>query len=100
MKHYTSTKLSNAINQVNKKYFSGLNDDDQVFDMIKIDKITKGFSFIPRYDSYELCTDLEKLIFYVEKYGYWSKEVQNFNEVLKIKDNYFYMEELNNKIKK
>jgi len=100
MKHYTSTNLSNAINKVNKKYFSGLNDDDQVFDMIKIDKITKGFSFIPRYDSYELSTDFEKLFFCVEKYGYWSKEVQNFNEILKIKGNYFYMEELNNKIKK
>ena len=99
MKHYTKTALQLAIAQVNKRYSKGLNDDDQVATMVKADKNTIGFSFLCKYDSYELCTDLEKLEYYVNKNGYWSEEVKYFNERLKEKNGYLYMEKLNNEVK-
>lgn len=97
--HYTSTKLQDIINTVNNRYFKGLNDDDARAKMEKIDKSTKGFSFMPRWDDYILVSDFEKLKKYSEKYGYWSEEVKNFNETLKEKGGYSYMEELNNQLK-
>jgi hypothetical protein len=99
MTHYTPTKLETAIFIVNNRYSKGLNDDDQLVKMIAIDKITKGYSFKPLYDSYELCTDYDKLLFYATNKGYWSKEVEYFNEVLKNKGGYIYMTELNEKVR-
>ena len=95
----TATKLQNAVNAVNRRYHAGLNDDDQVFRMVKIDEQTKGFSFRPLYDSYEVCTDYERFSEICEKYGYWSKQVQEFNERLKLKGGYEYMAELNGRYK-
>ena len=40
-------------------------------------------------------TDKEKLKNLVTRFGYWSKEVQNFNEVLKAKGGINYMYKLN-----
>lgn len=97
--HYTDTKLKEAINAVNERYFAGRSDDDQVADMIRIDRKTKGFSFLPEYETYKLCTDYGKLKNLANRYGYWSPEVQEFNEVLKLKGNFPYMEELNNRLK-
>ena len=64
------SKLTSKINSVNKRYFKGLNDDDQVKRMIDEDKKTKGYSFLPTWDKYELITDNEKLKIIVEKYGF------------------------------
>lgn len=90
--------LARAIQAVNTRYEKGLNDDDQVVRMIATDRKTKGWTFIPRYDSYEIATDREKLEYLTERYGYWSKEVQRFNETLKQKGGYDYMSRLNCKV--
>ena len=90
--------LQESINEVNRRYLSGKNDDDQVKEMIKLDKKTKGFSFIPEFETYRLCTDFEKLSFLVEKFGYWSDKVQEFNKRLNLKGGAEYKTELNNRI--
>ena len=90
-------KLAQKINAANHRYEKGLNDDDQVASMIAEDKKTKGWSFLPLWDTYELISDKEKLKLFVKKYGYWSEEVKYFNERLKIKGGYEYMTELNGK---
>lgn len=41
-------------------------------------------------------TDKEKLKNLVTRFGYWSLEVQEFNEVLKLKGGIEYMYKLNN----
>ena len=92
-------KLQSAINHVNRRNEQGLNDDDQVFKMVQIANKCKGYHFVPKYDSYEICTDLERLTAIVEKFGYWSEGVKQFNEILKSKKDYSYMEELNNQLK-
>lgn len=89
------SKLIQAINSVNNRYAKGLNDDDQVARMVNQDKNTKGFSFFPLYDSYELVTDEEKIRRYVNKHGYWSEQVLQFNGVLAIKGGAEYMRKLN-----
>jgi len=94
------SKLIQSINSVNKRYSAGLNDDDQVVRMIKEDKKTKGYSFYPEYDHYRLVTDEEKMSLFIEKYGYWSEEVKNFNTVLQHKGGYNYMSDINNKCRK
>lgn len=88
-------KLQIAIDSVNARYVKGLNDDDQVKSMIETDRKTKGYSFVARYDTYELCTDFEKLKSLCERYGYWSDEVLRFNGVLQTKGGYEYMTQLN-----
>ncbi len=93
----SKARLLQKINSVNNRYSKGLNDDDQVAAMIKQDKLTKGWSFMPRLDTYELVSDETKLNYYVAKYGYWSDEVQRLNGVLKEKGGYEYMSELNQK---
>lgn len=96
----TKSKLSTSIALVNNRYKNGLNDDDQVFKMVNIANNLKGWHFIPKFDSYELCTDLEALNYLIEKYGYWSAEVKKFNSVLTQKGGHDYMTELNLKAKK
>lgn len=91
-------QLQKAIDTVNRRYQSGLNDDDAVSNMCAIDKKTKGYTFQPRYDTYELCTDLERLQYLADKYGYWSEEVKYFNSILTLKGTHSYMTELNNKV--
>jgi hypothetical protein len=91
-------KLQNAIDQVNKRYSAGLNDDDQIAIMIAIDKTTKGYTFQPRYDTYELVTDYNRLKFLANKDGYWSESVEYFNGILIQKGGASYKDELNNKL--
>ena len=91
-------KLQKAIDTVNRRYSSGLNDDDAVRKMCDIDKKTKGFTFQPRYDTYEPITDFERLQYLSDKHGYWSEEVKYFNSILTLKGGNTYMSELNNKI--
>ncbi len=91
------TKLQQAIDSVNRRYAKGLNDDDQVIRMIEIDSQTKGYTFKPKYDTYELITDEERLQDIVNKYGYWSEEVKFFNSTLTKKGGYDYMQKLNQK---
>lgn len=88
--------LQKAIEAVNSRYANGQNDDDQISTMIAIDKKTKGYTFQPTYDTYELITDYDRLEFLAEKHGYWSSEVQHFNGVLNQKGGTVYKEELNN----
>lgn len=95
----SKSKLSQAIISVNNRYRNNLNDDDQVKRMITIDRTTKGYSFWPNYDYYSLITDQEKLERYILKFGYWSDQVKQFNEILKIKGSYEYMVKLNNEAK-
>ena len=98
----SKSRLKAAIDVVNKRYAAGLNDDDQVKRMIQIAKATKGWHFIPRYDDYELGTDQEYFNHIAKKYGYWSNEIQQVNEILKVKggaNGYQYMESINNKWK-
>ena len=93
----SKSKLQEKINAVNKSYNNGLNDDDQVAAMVRQDKITKGWSFMPTFDTYILVSDIEKIEYYVNKYGYWSQEVKRLNETLKEKGGYKYMTQLNKK---
>ena len=97
--HYTKTKLQQAIDSVNKRYQSGLNDDDQVARMVKIDKETKGFSFWSQWDDYIVVTDINKLLRLSVRHGYWSSEVKEFNDRLLLKGGYEYMSDLNNQAK-
>ena len=92
-------KLEKAINSVNSRYHNEKNDDDQVARMLEIDKQTKGYSFYPGYDTYYLVTDREKLQRLVDKYGYWSNAVKEFNETLKEKGGYEYMKKINDALK-
>lgn len=94
----TKRQLQNAIDSVNSRYAKGLNDDDQVYRMIELDKNCKGFTFLPQYDNYILCTDFDKLKMYVNKYGYYSEEVEHFNSKIILKGGDTYKRELNNKI--
>lgn len=90
--------LENAIKVVNNRYAKGMNDDDQVAAMIRIANKTKGYYFMPKWDTYELCTDLERLEQLAKEHGYWSDSVQRFNTILQEKGGHSYMTELNNKI--
>src|SRR3954468_3870722 len=91
-------QLKTQIERVNEKFLSGLNDDDAVAKMIAIDKKTKGYTYLPRYDTYELITDLERLQYLSDKYGYWSTEVEYFNSILTLKGGWSYLNELNNQV--
>ena len=95
----SKAKLNAAINSVNRRYARGLNDDDQVSRMVELANTTKGYYFSPKYDSYELCTDKERLIELTKKYGYWSKEIESFNYILNNKGGWDYMTDLNSKVK-
>lgn len=88
--------LSNIIDKVNSLYAAGENDDDAVKSMVHIDKKTKGYSFLPQYDSYIICTDEDKLLRISNKYGYYSKQVESFNCILTEKGGGIYMQTLNN----
>jgi hypothetical protein len=89
-------QLQKAIEAVNLRHERGLNDDDQVANMIATDRKTKGYTFRPRYDMYEICTDTDRFSDICERYGYWSDEVQRFNAVLQEKGGYEYMTTINN----
>lgn len=91
--------LQKAIESVNNRFLAGRNDDDQVKRMVEIANKTKGYHFTPRYDTYELCTDLERLIQIIEKYGYWHENTQYFNDILLNKGGHSYMSDLNNQAK-
>lgn len=91
-------QLQSAINTVNRRYLSGLNDDDAVSKMCAIDKKTKGYTFQPRYDTYELISDYDRLKFLADKHGYWSEEVKYFNGILCWKGTDTYRSELNNRL--
>jgi hypothetical protein len=92
------SRLEKAINTSNSRYSRGLNDDDAVCAMFKIADSTKGFYVSPKFDSYEICTDIERLQELTDKYGYWSDEVQRFNSVLINKGGQSYKDELNNTV--
>ena len=92
------SSLERAIKTVNYRYKMELNDDDAVSAMFKIADKTKGFYVSPKFDTYELCTDLERLQELTDKCGYWSQEVQRFNSVLINKGGETYKQELNNTV--
>lgn len=94
----TKQQLINAINKVNVRSKAGLNDDDQVFNMFKIANSLKGYYVQPLWDTYEICTDEERLNFLSNQYGYWSNEVKHFNTILTKKGNIDYMRALNSKL--
>jgi len=93
----SKSKLIQKINIVNKRFAAGKNDDDQVVAMFACDKQTKGWSVIPKYDTYEIISDEGKLAFYVEQFGYWSDQVKSFNSILVTKGGTHYMLKLNEK---
>jgi hypothetical protein len=95
---YTKLNLINAINKVNVRYKAGLNDDDQVSKMLKIADSLKGYYIKPCFDTYEICTDEERLNFLSSQYGYWSDEVKSFNAILTKKGGVDYMRALNSKL--
>lgn len=97
MKNTTKTQLQKTIDSVNSRHRKGLNDDDQVVKMIQVANNCKGYTFQPEYDTYRIVTDGERLAFLVAKYGYWSQEVRDFNNVLTNKGGIDYMQQLNQK---
>ncbi len=93
----SKAQLLKAIQVVNNRSERGLNDDDQVARMCQIDLNTKGYTFRPLWNSYEICTDYERLKEIADKYGYWHKYVMEFNDRLTKKGGFEYMSQLNNK---
>lgn len=91
-------KLVTAIKVVNTRYAKGLNDDDAVGKMFDISSKLKGFSIKPGFDTYEICTDLERLEVLVNDYGKDSNEVAKFNLTLVKKGSVEYKDELNAKL--
>jgi len=89
------SKLTSAITSVNARFTKGLNDDDQVARMVSIDSQTKGWTFRPTYDRYEITTDAERLQDLVNAYGYWSDQVKQFNTRLISKGGREYQVNLN-----
>lgn len=93
------TSLQNAINAVNKRYSKGLNDDDQVQNMVKIANNLKGYHFKVEFENYVIIKDIEYLQLLAIEFGYWSEQVKNFNSILTNKGGNHYMTTLNNKVK-
>jgi len=54
---------------------------------------------MPGWDMYSLCSDFERLVTAIDKYGYWSDEVRYFNDILMGKGGYDYMSDLNKEAK-
>jgi hypothetical protein len=97
---YNKTSLQSAINKVNKRFEKGLNDDDFVFNMFHIAQYTKGYYIKVNYNTYSICTDLEHLQYLVHSFGYWSKSVLLFNQILTTKGGHDYMSKLNTLVTK
>ena len=95
----SKAQLLKAIEAVNRRYANGQNEDDQVKRMFEIESKTKGWTVWPNWDTYEMITDKEKLALLIDKYGYWSDEVRDFNNKLILKGNYDYMSNLNLRVK-
>ena len=92
-------RLENRINALNDRCYRGLNTDDQLVRLIAVDKKTKGWSFIPRYDDYALISDFDKLRNYIEVLGIKSDTVQEFNNTLISKGGEEYKNELYSQLK-
>jgi hypothetical protein len=88
-------QLERAIETVNKRYSNGLNDDDQLARMCAIDLKTKGHSFMPLYDSYELCTDEEIYQRNVKMYGNNKQLMLSLKDKMIKKGGYEYWVEMN-----
>lgn len=96
-KKYTLKQLQSAVDSVNRRYKAGLNDDDQVAKMFLIAKNLKGYYIKPNYDTYEVCTDYDRLLSLCSQFGYWSNEVKDFNTTLIKKGGNDYKNSLNEK---
>lgn len=92
-------RLENNINLLNDRCNRGLNTDDQLARLIAVDKKTKGWSFIARYDDYALISDFDKLRNYIEVLGLKSDAVQRFNNTLISKGGEAYKNELYSQLK-
>ncbi len=92
-------RLENRINALNDRCNSGLNTDDQLVRLIAVDKKTKGWSFIARYDDYALISDFDKLRNYIEVLGRKSDAVERFNAILISKGGEAYKNELYSQLK-
>ena len=92
-------RLEEAIQAINKRCYAGRNTDDQLVRLISIDKKTKGWSFIARYDDYSLIRDFDKLRNYIEVLGMKSDTVQRFNNTLISKGGEEYKNELYSQLK-
>ena len=95
----TKDRLEEAIQAINKRCYADRNTDDQLVRLIAIDKKTKGWSFIPRYDDYSLISDFDKLRNYIEVLGINSNAVQRFNNTLISKGGESYKQELHEQLK-
>ena len=89
-------KLQRLINQANRRFEKGLNDDDQVYAMVQESLKTKGWTFVVCNSSqkYVICSDKNMLKYIVDKYGYWSEQTKEFNGTLVDKGGYNYMQKL------
>lgn len=90
----SKAQLQRAIDAVNSRYERGLNDDDQIARMVEIDRRTKGYSYLPGWDTFELVTDEHKFKYAVEKYGY-EKAAKELNPALEQKGGKEYVEQIN-----
>lgn len=95
----TKYKLEQAIESLNKRCYTDRNTDDQLVRVIAVDKKTKGWSFIARYDDYALISDFDKLRNYIEVLGLNSDAVQRFNNTLISKGGEAYKNELYSQLK-
>ena len=94
----TKDRLEEAIQAINKRCYAGRNTDDQLVRLISIDKKTKGWSFMPRYDDYSLISDYDKLFTYYTTYGKDSEAVERFTDILISKGGEAYKSQLTNKV--
>lgn len=95
----TKDRLEEAIQAINKRCYADRNTDDQLVRLIAVDKKTKGWSFIPRYDDYALISDFDKLRNYIEVLGIDSDAVERFTDTLISKGGEAYKDELYSQLK-
>lgn len=65
----TRDRLQKAVDDINQRIDQGKNIDDQLAQLVELDRETKGLSFKPLWDSYEVVTDVEKLAWAFEAHG-------------------------------
>lgn len=95
----SKARLQHKIEVANRRYFNGLNDDDQVKSMIEEAFATKGWHVLPDGNEYVMISDEEMARRTANKYGYWSDQMEEVNGWLVRKGGHSYMAQINNKIK-
>ena len=95
----TKDRLEEAIQAINKRCYADRNTDDQLVRLIAIDKKTKGWSFMPRYDDYYLISDYDKLIHFITLFGLYSEATKRFDAILISKGGEAYKNELYSQLK-